>query len=139
MREECLYAIGSNGAGLEVQMDALRQHVRRTKAAIRTSHQRFVLKRAFSEFKKDPIASLNASDLFARLRYGWGNEGWSAPEGYLRDCVREAIFCNESILECGSGLTTILIGVVAEQYGREFVSLEHSELWIQQEMTWRRR
>lgn len=61
--------------------------------------------------------------------YGWGNEGWSADEDYLARVMAEAGKANGSILECGSGLSTLLLATVARQRGVRIHSLEHNEEW----------
>jgi len=60
------------------------------------------------------------------LNFGWGNEGWSADTAYLRAMCRWASQVRGPILECGSGLTTIMLGMVAP--GR-VTSLEHLSEW----------
>ncbi|HXF24248.1 MAG TPA: hypothetical protein VN602_06995 [Gemmatimonadaceae bacterium] len=61
--------------------------------------------------------------------YGWGNEGWSADEDYLRRLMSEATAAKGTILECGSGLSTLLIAGIAKQTGVAFHSLEHNAEW----------
>jgi hypothetical protein len=79
---------------------------------------------------RDPEAAMEpGSEVIAKLIYGWGNEKWSALDEYLEACIRDAISCGGPILECGSGLTTIIIGVIARKYGNEMWSLEHTEEW----------
>jgi Methyltransferase domain len=63
---------------------------------------------------------------FRWLRLGWGNEGWSADTTYLEAVCRWASRVQGPILECGSGLTTILLGIVAP--GR-VTTLEHMPEW----------
>lgn len=59
----------------------------------------------------------------------WGNERYSAGPDYLSACVRHARECNGPILECGSGLSTILIGVIAQRRGIKHAALEHKKSW----------
>jgi len=70
-----------------------------------------------------------ASSLVNDLVYGWGNESWSAQEGYLAGCIEHALLAKRPILECGSGLSTILIGAIAKSRGIEHWALEHSPEW----------
>ena len=63
------------------------------------------------------------------LIYGWGNEKWSALEEYLRACVEHASATRGPILECGSGLSTIMIGVIAQRRGIAHWALEHDPEW----------
>jgi hypothetical protein len=79
-------------------------------------------------------------NVLARLIYGWGNEAWSASEAFLSACIRESLRCRHgTILECGSGLTTLLVGVIAARRDLEFVSLEHMSEWRERVTTNARR
>jgi hypothetical protein len=69
------------------------------------------------------------STLWSDAVYGWGNEKWSADEMYLAEVIRTAERTSGSILECGSGLTTLLMSVVAARRGLQVHSLEHNETW----------
>ncbi len=60
------------------------------------------------------------------LQLGWGNEGYSADNAYLRAVCGYASHIRGPILECGSGLTTLLLGIIAP--GR-VTSLEHIPDW----------
>lgn len=65
----------------------------------------------------------------ADLIYGWGNEGWSALDEYLAGCMAHALKANGPILECGSGLSTILVGAIAKRRGLSHWALEHTPEW----------
>ena len=67
-------------------------------------------------------------DLLAELVQGWGNS-WSAQHEYLDHCLREARHTPGPILECGSGLSTLLVGAVAQSRGIRMWSLEHDPKW----------
>lgn len=75
----------------------------------------------------DRIPSLALTDAV----YGWGNEVWSADEDYLERVMSEAGRANGQILECGSGLSTLLLASVARAAGTHIHSLEHNEAWRQ--------
>jgi len=61
--------------------------------------------------------------------YGWGNERWTAEAPYLSAVVRAAEKVNSSILECGSGLTTLMMGAIAARRGIHVHALEHDADW----------
>lgn len=63
------------------------------------------------------------------LIYGWGNDAWSALDEYLAACILHASAARGPILECGSGLTTLLIGAVAKKRGEGHWALEHAPEW----------
>lgn len=46
-------------------------------------------------------------------------------------CVEQALCCEGPILECGSGLTTLLVGAVAHGRGQVLWTLEHLPEWSQ--------
>lgn len=61
--------------------------------------------------------------------YGWDNERWSADESYLAEAVRLAARARGPILECGSGLTTLLMGAVTVRTGARIHALEGNPEW----------
>jgi predicted O-methyltransferase YrrM len=96
---------------------------------LRKIHQRFVFSRALNTFVKSPTAAIRpGSTVLSDLVYGWGNP-WSAKEEYLVACLNAAMLCKGQILECGSGLSTLLLGIIAKQKGFRVIALEHNEAW----------
>jgi len=80
------------------------------------------------------IVKLRASktpdrELLETLRRAWGNESFSADVTYLNQLVARVQNCRTSILECGSGLTTIVAAVVAEKRGLTVWTLEQDRDW----------
>jgi hypothetical protein len=65
-------------------------------------------------------------DLVHELREAWGNTGFSADVDYLLEAVRLSQTCKGQILECGSGLSTVLLASL----GIRIYSLEHDLAWI---------
>ena len=71
-------------------------------------------------FLKDADRSIaSTSETLGDLILGW----------YLFACLSHAMTIEGPILECGSGLTTLLIGAVAQRRGIELWSLEHTQAW----------
>ena len=100
------------------------------RAALRRWQRRVRLQRGLRTFGTDPGAALlPGSRLLSELVDAWANEGWSARGEYLGACVAEALACRGPILECGSGLTTLLLGLVARRRGLFVWTLEHSAEW----------
>lgn len=85
---------------------------------------------------RDPECLLNESNVIRDLIYGWGNESWSALDDYLSACVKYATESDGPILECGSGLTTIVAGLIAQRTGNTVWSLEHDKKWGQMAKRW---
>jgi len=80
-------------------------------------------------FLRDPQAAAADEDLLADLVYGWGNAAWSGAPELLQCCIQQALASRGPVLECGSGLTTLLVGAVAQQTGKQLWSLEHLPEW----------
>ncbi|MBK8502222.1 MAG: class I SAM-dependent methyltransferase [Saprospiraceae bacterium] len=92
-------------------------------------HQRIVFSKTLRHILKDPVNTLADDRILDRIIYGWGNQGWSAKNTYLRTCIDYAWKTQDAILECGSGLTTIILGIVAKKRGIKMISLEHNAVW----------
>src|SRR5690242_689279 len=65
----------------------------------------------------------------ARLRHAWGNLGWSAEVEFLEELARRVMTTRGPILECGSGVTTLLLSSLAAERGVEVWVLEHQGDW----------
>lgn len=90
----------------------------RVRNFIREVHRYFVFRQAMRRFLKSPESSIQPENpLIKDLVYGWGNESWSAQDGYLAGCIEHALTADGPILECGSGLSTILVGAIAKARG----------------------
>jgi hypothetical protein len=92
-------------------------------------HRKFVFWYYLKKFMKNPEEMLNKEDVISKLTYGWGNEGWSAPNHYLMNVLKHAEFAKEPILECGSGLTTLLLGIISGRTKSTVWTLEHNKFW----------
>jgi hypothetical protein len=100
------------------------------RAFLHTTHRAIVFHRAMKKF----LSHLELSIPFNRrvildLIYGWGNESWSSGEEYLLGCLEQAQASRGPILECGSGLSTLLVGAVVQKSGNVLHSLEHQPAW----------
>jgi hypothetical protein len=68
-------------------------------------------------------------ELLTELQTGWGNESFAASYDYLEEVIHQACTTKGPILECGSGLTSILLGLIAGRRGVDTWSLEHTPDW----------
>jgi predicted O-methyltransferase YrrM len=93
---------------------------------IQQRYQRFIFWRAMRRFTRDLWLERRNFDheVLSELVKGWGNR-WSAQHEYLAACLEQVRDADGPILECGSGLSTILIGTVAQASGNKVLSLEH--------------
>jgi hypothetical protein len=67
--------------------------------------------------------------LINKLVYYWGNMGWSAKTSYIETLIKYANNTNKLILECGSGLSTLIIGPIAKKRRLKMISFEHNDYW----------
>lgn len=110
-----------------VLRSAFALHIRRF---LRTAHRNFVFRRGMRTFVNDPYScAVPGNATIDDLIYGWGNESWSAQYEYLASCIEHALKSKGPILECGSGLSTILIGAIAKMRGLPYWVLEDSDEW----------
>jgi hypothetical protein len=65
-----------------------------------------------------------------RLLMAWGNIGYSASARYLQHVERVFRESHNAVLECGSGATTVLLGLLAEQGNRYVWTFEHNREWF---------
>jgi len=99
---------------------------------LRQCHRKYIFNRALKYFINNPEMSLNIqSKVLSQLIYGWDNENWSALEEYLTRILEQAFKTEGNILECGSGLSTILLGIIAQKTGGTLQSIEHSDYWAE--------
>jgi Methyltransferase domain len=97
---------------------------------LRGKRRDLVFQQAMKQFLMDPGACAHPGNpVLIDLIYGWGNEAWSAREEYLAGCIRHSLTSSGPILECGSGLSTILLGSVAKRQGKIHWVLEHKTAW----------
>jgi hypothetical protein len=107
-----------------------KQYIRRrvVEPALRAHHRR-ELRTLVGQLRKHPEIDRTFLETLRRI---WGNEAFSADVTYLQELGHRVTRCNGTILECGSGLTTILAGVLAERSGATIWSLEQDEGWARQ-------
>jgi len=87
------------------------------------------LRRAIEKIRRLPQGVVPDRALLSELIVGWGNEGYAANLDYLEEIAKRAVSADGPILECGSGATTILLGVLCASRQIEVWSLEHSNEW----------
>lgn len=94
--------------------------------AIRSTRERRRLNRALK-----PLASHGffTDQEIAEFRSAWGNEGFSADRAYIAEVMRILIEQPGHVLECGTGATTMLSGILAERNGFSVYSMEQDPEW----------
>lgn len=92
--------------------------------------KKFLFIQEIGRIVNDPQVLINnKNDILQRLVYLWGNEGWSGLSEYLMACLQHTDKSGGYVLECGSGLSTILMGIIGKPKGVKIISLENSAKW----------
>jgi hypothetical protein len=99
------------------------------KQRVKQTLNRRALDATLNEIAHLPSGALPSADLLESLQRAWDNEGMAAQTSYLREVARHASETAGPILECGSGLTTLIIGLLAGRRGIESWTLEHFPDW----------
>lgn len=89
------------------------------------------LKSAIYAIAHLPIGEKPSRQLLSDLIAGWDNDGFVADLDYADEVARRAATTTGPILECGTGMTTIILGMLAGRRGVEIWTLENSEEWHQ--------
>lgn len=82
------------------------------------------LSRGVSSLRERPWGS---ETIWRDLVVGWDSENWSAGPEYLDAVAAAALAEQAPILECGSGLTTLVLATISEHTGSPVLTLEHDE------------
>lgn len=64
-----------------------------------------------------------------RLSWAWGNTAWSAGPGFIHTALQLTDGTDSPVLECGSGLSTLIIGARLARRDQRLVALEHDMRW----------
>jgi hypothetical protein len=100
------------------------------KRRFREAHRAFLYRWAIRNVEKCLRFGLPVSfKATERLMYGWSNEGWSAKPALISYLFNDLRGFSGLALECGSGLSTIALALIARQTGARVLSLEHDKTW----------
>lgn len=66
----------------------------------------------------------------ALLALSWGNLGYAGNFVFLRNITHRVNSSSGYVLECGSGVTTLLIAAITKKYKTPFIVLEHNKEWL---------
>lgn len=89
----------------------------------------YIFGRGMQELRNLPPGTVPSRELLKKLRLGWDNQGWDAKLDYFDEIVRRAVATRGPILECGSGLTTLVLAHLCAQRNVETWVLEHNAQW----------
>jgi predicted O-methyltransferase YrrM len=99
------------------------------KGRLRQWSRNVALRRALKELARVQPGCQPSEAIIEGLVYGWGNASWSANVELIRGMLAGVWESNGPVLECGSGLSTLVLGIAARQTGRRVWSLEHESGW----------
>jgi len=102
---------------------------REIKRAIKEARVRRQIRQAIGRAATLSPEQLLSADSLAELYAAWGNEDFAARSDYLMAVGQYARTTRGPILECGSGLSTLLLAFLAARRGIEVWSLEHVQEW----------
>jgi hypothetical protein len=101
------------------------------KTAVKAALRRYKIRRVVRAISKLGPGESPTREMLKTLSLGWDNDGYAANVDYLQEVAKNATITEGPILECGSGLTTLLLGLLAGRRGVAIRSLEHSAEWQQ--------
>jgi len=89
------------------------------------------LRRAIKAIGRLPVGESPSRRQLTELITGWSNEGFAANLEYLEAVAEHSVKTKGPVLECGSGVTTILMGILCGKRNIDVWSLEHYDEWRQ--------
>lgn len=87
------------------------------------------LRNAIETIRKLPVGKVPNREQLLQLMTGWSNEGFAANLEYLEAVAKNCVNAQGPVLECGSGATTIVLGLLSAKRNIEVWSLEHFDEW----------
>jgi hypothetical protein len=95
-----------------------------------TIYHRWMLRRKLHALSQTLRAGRTSSPrLLQQLHRFWGNEAWSADTALLGSILKWFPRTCGTVVECGSGLSTLLLASLAAIHDRQVRSLEHDGQW----------
>jgi hypothetical protein len=89
------------------------------------------LRNAIKTIGRLPVGESPNRDQLTELITGWSNDGYAANLEYLEAVAEHSLKTKGPVLECGSGVTTILMGILCGKRSIDVWSLEHFDEWRQ--------
>jgi hypothetical protein len=107
----------------------IRKAIRELRDKANTGVQEYRFRRALAQISSLPQGEFPTPQIVQRLWTGWGNQSYSGHPEYLQEVITRAATIADPVLECGSGLTTLLLGLFAGRRGVTIWTLEHDPEW----------
>ncbi len=126
------FGFGPLPLGMQANMRGLLRKLlpRRVVALVVALRAAWIFRRALNELVKLPPNEMPSDELLNALVRGWNNDNFVATPQYLRAVAESCAGATLPILECGSGLTTVVCAAIAARRGVEMWTLEHNCAWL---------
>lgn len=109
---------------------SIKDSARKLRNRWRASLRRLMLRRGLASLDRQLAAGrVPDTALLTRLVRAWANEAWSTDTTLLAALVEWLPRSKGAIVECGSGLSTLVMGCAARVSGRQLLALEHTASW----------
>ena len=99
----------------------------------RNRHRGRQIRRGLAELKPHEVGRERWSEAMSQVREGWNNGGWAAENDYFIEIARTTLATGGRIVECGSGLTSLVLARLIGQSPspRQYDILEHNVEWLE--------
>jgi hypothetical protein len=105
--------------------------IRALKNKVGASVRNYRFDRALERVVRGAPAKIPDKKMIEALFFASANRSYGADPEFLDEVIKRAAAMSQPILECGSGLTTILLGLFAAGRGISVWSLEHDPQWFE--------
>lgn len=102
---------------------------RKLKSQLVAAERRYHVWRGVRRLRRDLAANHISEEAVAEIWLGWGNPDWSASQPLALHVARELLARKVDVVELGSGLTTLILGVVADHLRTRVLSIDHDRHW----------
>jgi hypothetical protein len=111
---------------------------KKLKKIARNAHKKLSLQFAIYKLKKLHSHENITESIVQQLSYGWNNSGWSLSNKAMLNMIKASYSANGTILECGSGLSTLVLGLLHRNNKEiNIYALEHNAVWLSKVNKWR--
>lgn len=107
----------------------LKRPVRRMLNAVDTAMRMRALDRAVKTLRRHLNDGVLPAGFAEHICHAWGNRAFAADASYVAEVAQRAFSGTGPFLECGSGVTTLVCGIIATHRGIRLTALEQDHDW----------
>ena len=100
--------------------------------AFRTRIRRQRVRKLVAQLRSIERRSDAVMPIVTRLREVWGNDSYTADLGFLAEMVERTLTTRGPFLDCGSGISTVILGAITAGSDDSVWSLEQDEVWCRE-------